>query len=194
LLVGSVLNEFVTGMDNPNAFAMTDQELRDRLNSLFAERTSDVIRAFRTGHPTANPFQLYSIILAHSVRGSAVKQAQLKATQAAAPSYLYWFTWQTPILDGRPMAFHCADLSFCWDNVDRCESMTGGGSRAHALAAKMSRAWLAFAKTGDPNHPGLPRWQPVSTEKAPTMIFDDACVLRDDPDAAEQASIPPPNV
>jgi para-nitrobenzyl esterase len=127
--------------------------------------------------------------MASSVRESAVKQAQRKAALAKAPAYLYWFQWQTPILDGRPMAFHCSELSFCFDHTDRCETMTGGGPRARALAAKVSEAWISFARTGNPNHAGLPHWPAFDSDKVPTMIFDDQCQLANNPDGRQRALI-----
>jgi para-nitrobenzyl esterase len=187
LLVGSVLNEFVTAMDEPDAFSMTNEELSRRVSATYgSDKSKEIIDAFRDGHPKANPFQLFSIISVSSVRETAIKQARLKAALGTAPAYLYWFTWQTPVLDGRPMAFHCAELSFCFDNADVCETMTGGGPTAGALAAKVSQAWINFAKKGDPNHGALPHWSPVSSDKLPTMIFDDACEARDNPDRLEQ--------
>ena len=184
LIVGSVLNEFINGIDHPDAFSMTEQQLAARVDERYTGKSKEVIDVFRKGHPKARPFDLYSIIMASSVRDNAVKQAGLKAAQGKAPAYLYWFTWQTPVLDGRPMAFHCAELSFCFDNTDRCEVMTGGGERARALGARISDAWIAFARKGDPNHPGLPKWAPFDEKSCPTMMFDDQCQLRNDPDGA----------
>ncbi len=187
LMVGTVLNEFVNGIGNPDAFSMTEQQLSAKLDERYAGKSKTIIDAFRKGHPKARPYELYSIIMTSSVRGSAVKQAGLKAAQGKAPAYLYWFTWQTPVLDGRPMAFHCSELSFCFDNTDRCETMTGGGPRARALGAKMSDAWIAFARNGDPNHAGLPKWAPYDAASGPVMIFGDQCELKNDPDRAERA-------
>jgi para-nitrobenzyl esterase len=186
LIVGSVLNEFINGIDHPDAFSMTEQQLAARVDERYTGKSKEVIDVFRKGHPKARPFDLYSIIMASSVRDNAVKQAGLKAAQGKAPAYLYWFTWQTPVLDGRPMAFHCAELSFCFDNTDRCEVMTGGGERARALGARISDAWIAFARKGDPNHPGLPRWAPYDSASRQTMILDDQCALKNDPDGAER--------
>jgi para-nitrobenzyl esterase len=123
------------------------------------------------------------------VRRSAVTQAIAKARHSRAPAYLYWFSWQTPVLDGRPRAFHCLDIPFLFANTDRCASMTGGGERAAALSRRMADALLAFARTGDPNHSGLPVWRPVADAGAdlPTMIFDDRPRVELDPDAAERA-------
>lgn len=183
LLVGNVLNEFVTGTDHPDAFSMTEPQLAEVVAKRYGDKSKEVIETFRQESPKTRPFDLYSIIMTSSVRYTSVKQAQLKAAQAQAPAYLYWFTWQTPVLDGRPMAFHCSELSFCFDNTDRCETMTGGGPRAQSLATKVSEAWLNFARSGNPNHSGLPHWRSVTPDKAPTMLFDDTCKVADDPDA-----------
>ncbi|MGB7761189.1 MAG: carboxylesterase family protein [Bryobacteraceae bacterium] len=186
LIVGTVLNEFLNGIDHPDAFSMTQEQLAARVEERYPGKGKEVVEVFRQGHPKARPFDLYSIIMASSVRGNAVKQAGLKAAQAKAPAYLYWFTWQTPVLDGRPMAFHCAELSFCFGNTDRCEAMTGGGERARALGARMSDAWIAFARKGDPNHPGLPKWAPYDATSRQTMLLDDRCEAKKDPDGAER--------
>jgi para-nitrobenzyl esterase len=178
LLVGTTLNEFVSGMGRPDAFKMTDDELKKMTQQVFHDQADNVIAAARQVYPNAIPFQLWSVIAVSGVRGSALTQAQRKAAQGAAPAYCYQFTWQTPVLSGRPMAFHCSEISFVFDNTDRCENMTGGGPAARALAAKVSDAWIAFARTGDPNHPGLPRWTPLTAETNATMVFDDECALK----------------
>ena len=123
------------------------------------------------------------------VRGSAIEQAKLKAAQGGAPAYLYWFTWQTPILGGRPRAFHCVEIAFVFDNTDRCETMTGGGAEARALAGKMCDAWIQFARTGNPNHPRLPHWPAFPPETVATMIFDNPPRIEMNPDGAEQRSV-----
>jgi para-nitrobenzyl esterase len=53
----------------------------------------------------------------------------------------------------------------------------------------MADAWLAFARTGDPNHPGLAHWPAVSTSATPNMHFDTVCAVRENPDRAELASL-----
>jgi para-nitrobenzyl esterase len=63
--------------------------------------------------------------------------------------------------------------------------MTGGGPEARALAARISAAWVQFARTGDPNHGGLPEWPRFDAAKRATMVFDDACAAKADPDGEE---------
>jgi para-nitrobenzyl esterase len=89
------------------------------------------------------------------------------------------------VLDGRLMAFHCSELAFVFNNTARCERMTGDGESARALAAKMSDAWVAFARSGDPNVKDLPHWKPFSDENRSTMIFDDVCEAKDNLDDAQ---------
>jgi len=130
-----------------------------------------------------------SRISAASVRQGAITQAELKSAQKAAPVFNYWFTWQTPVLDGRPGAFHCSEIAFVFDNTDRCAPMTGGGPLPRAVAAKMSDAWINFARHGDPNHSGLPHWPAFTAEQCPTMIFDTECVMKNNPDTEERKVI-----
>jgi len=45
----------------------------------------------------------------------------------------------------------------------------------------MSHAWVAFARTGDPNHAGLPRWEPFNANERATMMLNAECRLARDP-------------
>jgi para-nitrobenzyl esterase len=180
----------VTGIGKPDCNALSNDELKMRVAAMFGAGHADrIIDAYRGAHPKAIPFDLLSLISASSVREGAITQAQRKAQQSAAPAYLYWFTWQTPILDGRPRAFHCSELPFVFDNAERCETMTGGGADAKALAARMSDAWIHFARAGNPNHPGIPHWAAFDSQNVPTMMFDNECALKNNPDRAEREVI-----
>ena len=189
MIIGTTLNEFVTAINHPEIESMSEAELQKRVQEIYGERAVNVIGAFRQRTPRAKPFDLWSHIAASGVRGSAIEQARRKAAQGRAPAYLYWFTWQTPILSGRPRAFHCAEIAFVFDNTDRCETMTGGGADARALAGKMCDAWIQFARTGNPNHPQLPRWPEFAPESVATMIFDHPPRVEINPDGAEQRSV-----
>jgi para-nitrobenzyl esterase len=189
MIIGTTLNEFVTALNHPEFEAMSEADLQTRVRELYGDKAASVVDAFRERTPRAKPFDIWSRIAASGVRGSAIAQAKLKAAQGRAPAYLYWFTWQTPILSGRPRAFHCAEIAFVFDNTDRCETMTGGGAEPRALAGKMCDAWIQFARTGNPNHAQLPRWPAFSVQTIPTMIFDNPPRVEMNPDGAEQKSV-----
>jgi para-nitrobenzyl esterase len=53
--------------------------------------------------------------------------------------------------------------------------MTGGTKEAYALADKVSGAWINFARNGNPNYKGLPKWDAFNATNTATMHFDNKC-------------------
>jgi len=180
MLIGTVLNEQSPSMTNPALEAMTEDEMKKRAGERYGEKTGMVIEAYRKAFPNVKPVELLSRM--NSVRTNAVTQADRKAARKGAPAYMYLFAWQTPILDGRPRAFHCAEIPFVFNNTDVSAFATGGDDEARELGGKVSDAWLNFAKKGDPNHPGLPAWPVYNPEQGPVMTFDKTCEVKNDPD------------
>ena len=190
VLVGSTFHESSPSIGNFKLEQMDTAGLREFVARMHKERADAVIAAFERGHPGVKPVEIAALIQStHWMRVNAVRQAELKGGAGGAPAFLYWFGWKTPVLDGRPRAFHCSELAFCFDNIDRCLNHTGGGEEARMLAGKMADAWIAFARTGDPNHKGLPAWPAVKPGSLPTMIFDTECAVRDNPDREERAAL-----
>jgi para-nitrobenzyl esterase len=95
--------------------------------------------------------------------------------------YLYRLSWQSPVLGGILRSPHTLCLPFVFRNVHRAVCITGEGAAQRRLEHQMSSAWLAVARTGSPNHPDLPRWEPFTVARRATMIFDDDCHVADDP-------------
>jgi len=112
MLIGTNLNEFVHGVDNPDCYALTPAQLEERVKQMYGDRTAAILDAYRGEYPHAKPFDLLSVISTAMVRQGAVEQATRKAAQGAAPAYLYLFSWHTPLLDGRPGAFHSSEIAF----------------------------------------------------------------------------------
>jgi para-nitrobenzyl esterase len=189
MMIGTTLNEFASGINHPEYEQMSAGELESRAESLYAGRGKAIVAAFRKRTPDAQPFDIWSRIMSAPVREAAIAQARSKAALQKAPAYLYWFTWRTPIFDGRPRAFHCAELPFVFYNTDRCDHMTGGGARARALAAKIADAWIQFARTANPNHAGIPQWAPFQADTVPTLLFDDQTTLARNPDGEERRAL-----
>ena len=76
---------------------------------------------------------------------------------------MYLFTWETPVLRGKLKSPHALEIPFVFDNAET-DRLSGDTPTKFALAEKMSKAWLAFAHSGDPNHSGIPKWPGYSTE------------------------------
>jgi len=183
LLIGCTFHEFAHGINRPDAHLLTDAQLREQVAGNYGERADAVIAAARQAVPAAKPFELAGLIAtAAGFRGNTVTMAERKAAQGGAPVYLYWFGWKTKVLDGRPLAFHCQDMPFWFDHIDRCARQTGGTPEARVLAEKMSQSLTAFARSGDPNHDGVPNWPVFTAAVGETMVWDDDVVVRNDPD------------
>src|SRR5262249_56080447 len=106
-------------------------------------------------------------------------------------TYASCFTWESPYQGGVLGAAHALDIPFVFGTQDRAElvAFTGGGPAAQALAERMQDAWLAFARAGDPAHPGLPAWPAYDGARRATMLLGARCELVDAPRAAQ----PPPS-
>jgi len=61
----------------------------------------------------------------------------------ARPVFVYMFTWETPVLDGKLKSPHALEIPFVFDTV-QTSGLTGDSPSRFALAEKMSRTWLAF--------------------------------------------------
>ena len=110
-----------------------------------------------------------------------------KVAQAQAPVYMYLFAWQSLALGGRPRATHTVEIPFVFDNTHIPTTMTTGGAEVKTLAAQTSEAWIAFARSGNPNHKGLPTWPAYTTAQRGTMVFDaPASRVANDPGRVER--------
>jgi para-nitrobenzyl esterase len=82
---------------------------------------------------------------------------------------------------GRLKSPHTIEIPFAFDNVQIARQLTGGGADAMALADKLSETWIAFARTGDPNTPKLPRWPTFNASERPTMVINNQSKVVSDP-------------
>jgi para-nitrobenzyl esterase len=183
LLTGTVLHEEVSALDNPTANSMTDDELKGKMRAAFGNRAEGIIDAYRREYPGATPFGIFGAISAEPFRRCAAEQALRKSSLGAAPAYSYLFAWRTPVLDDRVGTFHACEISFVFDNAELCDNYSGMRPDALALAKQVSGAWVNFARTGNPNHAGLPEWPAYTGEKRATMVFDVPCGVRNGPES-----------
>jgi para-nitrobenzyl esterase len=182
LLTGTNLHEFVNGLDHPDANAMGTEELNRLIREAFGSDSEAIIAAYQLDYPKATPFGLYAAIAASRLRIPAFAQAERKAELGAALAYAYVYAWRTPVLDNRPGPFHAAEIAFAFDNAEICDHYSAGSPEAFALSRQMSTAWVSFARTGNPNHRGLPHWPAYTTDTRSTMYLDTECEVRNDPE------------
>jgi len=153
-------------------------------------KAKELVVLYRKTHPGISNTDVWLIMNADNTRrANAQALAELKVTQGKAADYQYYFTWRSPVHKGQMKSFHTLDIPFVLYNVDIAASMTGSGQERYALAHKMSAAWAAFARTGNPNHPDLPNWPAFSLKDRATMIFNNECSVVNDPNREERLAL-----
>jgi para-nitrobenzyl esterase len=181
LVVGCMRDEFggaITEMD--------EAELLKRMANIPADSRAGALAAFRAAFPALPDGHLARVMAATSLRNSSVHFANLKIAQGT-PAWTWLMTYACPNLEGRWGSFHCLDIPFATDNVERWATATGNTPGAQALGRAMSSAWAAFARTGNPSIRGL-AWAPHD-ERVPTMVYDNVSKVILDPAGAARRAV-----
>ncbi|HLF12461.1 MAG TPA: carboxylesterase family protein, partial [Gammaproteobacteria bacterium] len=103
--------------------------------------------------------------------------------------YMYYFTWPSPVREGKLKSFHTLDIPFAFNNVEVAASMTGAGQDRYLLADRISTAFATFARAGNPNHNGLPYWPQFTLNERATMMLDNECRVVNDPSREERLAL-----
>ena len=101
--------------------------------------------------------------------------------KGAAPVYAYLLAWETMADKGRLRAHHALDVPLVFNNIESQRSMVGEGPGPQKMADIMSSAWIAFARTGNPNTEELPQWPEYTIENRATMVFDVESYIQEKP-------------
>lgn len=177
------------GPDGPD-FALDEADLALRLTAVLAqppERVAQLVGLYREENPRATPSDIYFRATSDAgLRHAAIWQAQRKAAQMRGAAYMYLFAWESPTFGGRLRSAHSSDIPFVFNNPGS-NPLNGTGGGQETLARLMSSTWAAFARTGNPNHAGLPSWHPYDARDRATLLFNVEPELVDDPGGAMRA-------
>jgi para-nitrobenzyl esterase len=167
----------------PEKLALDEAGLRERASKRLGEDPTRVIDAFRRANPGASPWDLWILIATDYPRGTYAREmAKRKAEQRGAPVFVYRYDWETPEGGGHMRSPHTIEIPFVFNNIKIAGPLISKMPEAYTLAEKTGAAWVAFARTGNPNTPKLPTWPAYSVASRDTMLFNNDCRVVADPE------------
>jgi para-nitrobenzyl esterase len=195
MMLGNTRGETRTliGRGNLSLFDLTWDTLRPTLEAqspfMGSLDRGEVIAMYRRLHPTYSPADVFFAATtdSRSWRGQVI-EADRRAAQPAgsAPSWVYQLDWGASVDGGKWGAHHGLDVPLCFNNTAITASTVGTGAEPRRVSEAMSDAFVAFARTGQPNCPAIPTWPAFTLEKRETMIFDSQIRVMADPRGEER--------
>ncbi len=181
MIAGTVLGEFCSNTIDPRKHIFgpknkwSEETLTMRLEERFGKDAAKMRALFEAAYPDHSAADVLFMDFARRI-GHLNLMKMRSMCEGAAPAYNYILSLDLPA-DGGSTAWHNADEAFCFHNARFVEStyIPGVTDRVEDL---MAGAWASFAAKGDPNHDGMPQWQPVVGGKSATMVFDKDCGMR----------------
>jgi para-nitrobenzyl esterase len=181
ILVGWCKDEMtIFTADEPWFGRMSEADLQTRVKP-FGEAGQKLLAAVRQAYPSYSPTYLWVALLSSRVMAGSELLAARKAAKGAAPAYVYMMDWETPVADGIFKSPHTMEIPFMLYSYDKVRTFVGEGPGPAHMADQIGGAWAAFARTGRPDHPGIPHWPAYSGEKRSVMVFNTISRVVDDP-------------
>jgi para-nitrobenzyl esterase len=171
ILIGTNSDEgitFVQGTTQPAAFEAA-------IRAGYGTRADTVLAAYPYATVAESTQSARNIFRDATFAWHTWAWAMLQSKHGRSKAYVYYFDHRTPLSPNG--AGHAAEIPYVFRTLGRFTGPSAlvGAARPedHAMSDLMSSYWVNFAKTGDPNGPGLPPW-PAFTERAQTMMHFDA--------------------
>ncbi len=186
LMIGTTENEATIFMrSDMRNFKVDAQQVRARIRAQYRlddAKTDAVIQAYSRDVPNRKPVDILMAVASDAlVRGPLLLAAETLSNGRRAPVYLYNFTWKIPAENGIWGAPHTVDIPFAFGNVGQTrEHMAGPGPGPDEVSRNLMSAFVAFARTGNPNNPRLPQWKPYDAADRATMTINEKCQLVSD--------------
>lgn len=184
LLIGNAATETTLYLSiDPKNLKLTADDVHRRLSKLLkiddrqTSRIEDVYRA-TMNDPTPSDV-LAAVTTDYVFRRNTTLLAARDSSQA--PVYTYVFDWKTPVMDGLLHSPHTIEVPFVFGNIREASGLIGTGPELPQLSRDVMNAWVAFARTGNPDCQYLPRWPRYNVTTKETMMLDTQSHVERDP-------------
>ena len=187
LLIGTCATEttfFFASL--PGLYEMPGPQMRGMLRGMLGTDSERILGVYEAVRPQASPTEILLAVTTDLIfRRKAIRMAEMKLEQGGAPVYMYVLGFETNVHGGKFRTPHILDLPLVFAHPEH--PILGDDPARFVVSRQMSRAWAAFARTGDPSIDILPHWPPYDEQKRATMYFDEPPSLVLDPFGEERA-------
>lgn len=182
ILIGTNRDEIKLFMAQ-SSDAPADPALAQRI---LGERTIEVFTTYAMARPGEDMREIgFDMFTDYTFRIPAIRLAEQQVSQGASV-WMYRFDWPSP--NQRFGACHGLEMAFIWNAFQTSPFRALlGENPPQSLATGMQRAWIAFARSGNPNTPELPPWPEYTHEQRATLILNQESRVVHDPQGQERA-------
>ena len=179
LVIGTTRDENkLFSMLDPSAASKTIEDWTETLVERFGNRADVAREVYERHRPNESPAALISAVMTDvgfRRRAQALSEAR---TTHDAPTWMYWFTWQTPAFGGVLGSCHALDIPFAFDNLSApgADFFTGDGPERGEIARRFAAEIVHLARHGHPS------WSQFDQVKRDTLVLDAEPRLVSDPE------------
>ncbi len=189
VLLGTNLDEiqYWATIENLPLTSKPEALLERQVFAIAGSRARDIVQTYRRTNTSSGDsvIQLETDLL---FRMTSIRMAE--AISANQPTYMYLFTYRSTSPVNNYESAHSMELPFVFGVTDQLDAIAFTGRDPHrdVLSQQMQQAWISFARTGNPNHPGLPFWPKYDGTSRATMELGVDSRVVNDPQAAQRAA------
>jgi para-nitrobenzyl esterase len=190
MILGNTHDE--TNVPNPGTWTWetAPAALKNAVSEYLGPYTAEqVVARYREIYPDYTPEQV-ATAAATAFRAWAGQRMEAARRAANPQSQPHTWVYQMNFRGANGKAMHTIDIPFMFDNIAMAEAQIGSApeqlAAANSLAAAMSEMLITYARTGDPNFAGLPKWPPYDLKNRSTMMWEPTPRIENDPRGAER--------
>ncbi|MFX1323764.1 MAG: carboxylesterase/lipase family protein [Promethearchaeota archaeon] len=133
----------------------------------------NIYKDARKGKYSTEPMDLLDAIVTDSLFRIPTIRFLEAQSKYQPNTFNYMFKFQCIQFDGALGCPHSIEIPFVFNtlNATGIPDFIGTGPEIETFSRKVMDAWIAFARSGNPNHKDIPEWTPYSIEKRATMCL-----------------------